>query len=69
MWRQGRAAPTQEAVQRVRPSKGGWRRLFRIGCVGGAGRLGADRLPCATVRRDAAGVGVVKEGQVGDKGP
>ena len=33
MWRQGRAAPTQEAVQRVRPSTGGLRRGFRIACL------------------------------------
>ena len=54
MWRQGRGAPTQEAAQRVSPWKGGRRRVFQIGCVGGVGRLGADRLPCAAVWRDAA---------------
>ena len=57
MWRQGRAAPTQEAVQIARPSKGGWRRGFRIGCLGDAGSLGADRLPLAAERKDAAAVG------------
>ena len=50
MRRQGRAAPTQEAGQIARPSKGRWSRGFRIGCVGDAGRLGADRPPLAAAR-------------------
>ena len=45
MWRQGRAAPVQQTLQRVRPWKGGRRRGFRIGCVGHAGCLGADASP------------------------
>ena len=56
MWRQGIAVPTQEVAQRVRPWKGEWRRGFRIGKVGDAGCLGADRLPCAAGRSDAAAV-------------
>jgi len=52
----GRAEQDQRRRQlrELRPWKGGWRRGFRIGCVGGAGCLGADRLPCAAVRKDAA---------------
>ena len=69
MRRQGRAAPTQEAAQRVRPSKGGWWRVFRIGCVGDAGCLGADRLPCAAGRKHAAAARVEREIWQGDKGP
>ena len=56
MGRQCIAAPTQEAVQIARPSKGRCRRGFPIGFAGDAGRLGADRPPLAAERKDAAAV-------------